>query len=1399
MTQTGQVLHLYVEVRSLGQEEKGGGGDDDEKSDHRILHGPDLPPSRTFSPRPAHSPGPSRRPGISRDPSPTPSSPSAQRTLGYRHPGAPPGDPPYPQTQRCHGPDSLLQVLHPPETLPPRGDPRQGRDMLSVPPSSSPRRPSSRSLPEEEGRRSVVTFSYVQKANIQSLEHCGVRQAEPRPPFGSPEAGPGAAPVWVDTMPPQGDQEPDQVFSPWGQSPHGSPYHRRTAPDPLQTPEEAGSPDLRRRLACLGLGDRSPSLPREAESYGCRSWNGSPVLPRSTHTLPASAALRDPDPAGSRYWPRGPPRSPTLDRPSSPSSRYVYHQPAPDPQPTPQYSPPSWLGDESPRLSSRYRPLLPAGRPTDIQHQIPASSPSRTSYPASPTSRTSYHANNRESSGNWSNSGHNTAIPYNESNCMHHNARNSMHPSASSSPYRPAYIAPGYSSSASDASRQSCSPAGSPEVARRLALEASRLSPLFTDRRTPSPGDPSWPEVSPTGGLIQIVPQPRTSLHGGHAAASSQRSAEPAPDPAGPSVWPLSAQARLFPPGAPASPAHRPSAPPSPVLDPRNQHPLGPARSGPAPFCSTSSVSAPSSPAQHRLQPPQYRGEGGPRRLVSPREGTPRVGNPGPQWGSSTTNTEIHAGGPDPGYSLETRGGARTSPNMKNKEEEEDDDGGGEEQRRGGGGVSSSQSSSGVTGSVSGSGTSGWVSQTDVEGSLSPETSSQSSQRSCETPATPQSESVPDPTARSQKIAQAKWEFLFGVSTENHPTGGANTPLTPPHSLSLKLTNQQRGWEAEGQRLPHHEVQQIEVELVTVGPQHGSSPKTGIIRRTITYSETDLDAVPLRCYRETDLDEVMRSQVEEEAEEDSAFGSHRSTLGTSGSGGSPAHSAQRPQGKDLRLWAEPEPGKVEVEEEGVASWASVRMQGDRKRQEHDCASGLLTKRPAVWDGPPQLKSPLLPLSSPQLDSFSRHFESIVESHRAKGTSYSSLDSVDLLLTPGTPHVFTFDLPTLTPHIQTQLREGGRQKLDLCFASLVKPVLSGPEETSRFDGAGLNGGGAKDDLIPRLHQRWERESWQRANSRDDFHKASSDPSLHSGPRECNTAPPPPELVKPQADVGERLAQGAGDPLLNGTKADLQAAKRLAKRLYNLDGFPEEYLSYYNFTGLSIDRALRVFLKEFSLKGETQERERVLCHFSKRFLQCNPGATPNEDLHGPNIGKRMSCGQFVSNLEGLNAGKDFPKEQLKTETAGRGERRGVGKWRHGTEDKLESRREQTVVFAETDGGTTTDDSGCPSAPLAVEQQDSLSLQSSPLSFSSGGVRPSVGSRSLLRWTEKASQLQSDRERSPASSSARTGPSVSPFMKRNGGSDIGMNLGSGRSSHPSLCSTDRTLSQKSPPFSF
>ncbi|XP_077201512.1 PH and SEC7 domain-containing protein 3 isoform X4 [Paroedura picta] len=163
---------------------------------------------------------------------------------------------------------------------------------------------------------------------------------------------------------------------------------------------------------------------------------------------------------------------------------------------------------------------------------------------------------------------------------------------------------------------------------------------------------------------------------------------------------------------------------------------------------------------------------------------------------------------------------------------------------------------------------------------------------------------------------------------------------------------------------------------------------------------------------------------------------------------------------------------------------------------------------------------------------------------------------------------------------------------------------------------------------------------------------------------------------EIEVHEYSSQG----LINGTGNDnVEAAGRLADRLYRLDKFKrsdvamylgknnefsrrvaEEYLKFFDFTGMSLDVSLRTFIKAFSLIGETQERERVLTHFSKRYYQCNPKAIStqdgvhcltcammllNTDLHGNNIGKKMSCQEFIANLQGMNEGKDFPKELLK----------------------------------------------------------------------------------------------------------------------------------------------------------
>ncbi|KAM9053906.1 PH and SEC7 domain-containing protein 4 isoform 4-T5 [Megaptera novaeangliae] len=172
---------------------------------------------------------------------------------------------------------------------------------------------------------------------------------------------------------------------------------------------------------------------------------------------------------------------------------------------------------------------------------------------------------------------------------------------------------------------------------------------------------------------------------------------------------------------------------------------------------------------------------------------------------------------------------------------------------------------------------------------------------------------------------------------------------------------------------------------------------------------------------------------------------------------------------------------------------------------------------------------------------------------------------------------------------------------------------------------------------------------------------------------------PESPVPQAQPPEEGQRPpAGDKLANGVRTD-KVAWNLASRLYRLEGFrksevaaylqknndfsrtvAEKYLSFFQFGGQSLDRALRGFLHALVLSGETQERERILYQFSKRFYHCNPGLFSsvdcvhtltcaimllNTDLHGPNIGKSMSCQEFITNLNGLRDGGNFPKEVLK----------------------------------------------------------------------------------------------------------------------------------------------------------
>ncbi|KAK5879041.1 hypothetical protein CesoFtcFv8_024388 [Champsocephalus esox] len=163
-------------------------------------------------------------------------------------------------------------------------------------------------------------------------------------------------------------------------------------------------------------------------------------------------------------------------------------------------------------------------------------------------------------------------------------------------------------------------------------------------------------------------------------------------------------------------------------------------------------------------------------------------------------------------------------------------------------------------------------------------------------------------------------------------------------------------------------------------------------------------------------------------------------------------------------------------------------------------------------------------------------------------------------------------------------------------------------------------------------------------------------------------------------GEQPPPVTAAPQMNIDEVNREMARRLALRLFKLEDVQradvvkhldkdndfsravgEEYLKLFDFTGETLDHALRSFLKVVVLIGETQERERVLQHFACRFHQCNPDTFTssesvlaltcalmllNTDLHGQNVGKCMSSSKFVSNLDGMNEEENFSKDLLKS---------------------------------------------------------------------------------------------------------------------------------------------------------
>ncbi|KAM9194160.1 PH and SEC7 domain-containing protein 3 isoform 4-T4 [Dugong dugon] len=302
------------------------------------------------------------------------------------------------------------------------------------------------------------------------------------------------------------------------------------------------------------------------------------------------------------------------------------------------------------------------------------------------------------------------------------------------------------------------------------------------------------------------------------------------------------------------------------------------------------------------------------------------------------------------------------------------------------------------------------------------------------------------------------------------------------------------------------------------------------------------------------------------------------------------------------------------------------------------------------------------------DVYSSQFETILDNT----SLYYSAESLETLYSEPDSY-FSFEMP-LTPMIQQRIKEGG-QFLERTSGGGQHDVLSVSADGGIVMGysSGITNG--LNDSSDSIYTKGTPEIafWGRPRGKKYILRVEA-PDCNAGVKKT--------LLAAHSEMGStEILEKETTPgsLSNGTSSNVEAAKRLARRLYQLDRFKrsdvakhlgknnefsklvaEEYLKFFDFTGMTLDQSLRYFFKAFSLVGETQERERVLIHFSNRYFCCNPDTITsqdgvhcltcaimllNTDLHGHNIGKKMTCQEFIANLQGVNEGGDFSKDLLK----------------------------------------------------------------------------------------------------------------------------------------------------------
>ncbi|TRY90526.1 hypothetical protein DNTS_002654, partial [Danionella cerebrum] len=1024
MSQSGKILHLYVEVRSVADEERKTPVDV-EKTESPMLTAPDIllnsqyggtnVPHGQISPRGVLHKGGCSTPSLASSKS------TSRHSVSFQlHPDHD-ADQPSTQHQKSLPYDEISQLLSVLQTghsgstyhlvcSPSERDPFFGREpqfsgRFTAPPTPSGTRKAcnpSMILGTDEGRRSIATFSYIEKAKVKSVDsHYSILcHNEPQNPFKKTMEDRATSlqlrkrlsdPMSFNSLESMNNCSSKQLSQCLGNSHVGSPDFRRATLGVAREAtsralEEFGSPKLKQKLG--GNHTEKGYNARRGEQHRCRSWSGSPIIPASSRTLPPKATLMDQEQNSSFYRL---PRSPATDQLSN-HAKQAYL--------TMSHSTANFHDCLNQKTQSRHRPTLPSCKPTAIQHDLPAMTVTQ---PPSNCMSESQHQPHK--------------VNFNMAKSKTNAERGEAHQSG----------------------RTNLSPAASPEAARKLAEEAAKLSKIMEARRSPSPTPSSTEMIRSESPRLRLprelqlhgtsqdshfssnsqvlehnckqghVKNVQQSLQANHLLPHLGRTSTGAPSRLNlPDIKSSSAIRDLQKELVAKDSCHFSSLKVdknAPNYEDREQDVLR---------ChikehnrKSFTKSDPESSADCTLQQ-KYGME---KSFFKDKERVQVFNN---QKRNNSASCSLDNQPKLTAHQNETKVD-RKAKNEAN--------------------VAAAQSYCGIKASP--------LSDSLHEKDCTSSGTNQKTSDSGKTGIHPESgQGLQRGSVHSQKIARAKWEFLFGSHSEDHsknkgsstpPSNDSTSPTSSPLSTHQRPnTAQSRHCKSSSSLKPsYHDVKPDQVDFFN------PSKTTSNIRHAVKYSETDIDAVPLRSYRETDLDEVMLAEQEEV---DSAFGSNRSVLGTSDTSSiSPMNGVLCPQTD----------GEEELQDEEVVSWASVRMQGDKKRQyatsDGDTVFCRLLRGPLDCqpDSHTALKSPITVtspcrVSADALDSFSRHFESIMESHRAKGTSYSSLDSEDI--TPSGPPIFTFDFPTLTPEIQSQICESAKQITELNFPSLTSPEL-----------------------------------------------------------------------------------------------------------------------------------------------------------------------------------------------------------------------------------------------------------------------------------------------------------------------------------------------------------------------